>query len=186
MNTERLQLMITMLREIEAAEMAFNLGDWISSVKEMRNSSTKTVGNSHACGTVACAMGYAAMDPRFREQGMTARASYWHGPDQDHHGEREIESVEAFNALLKELKQINGVLSGAVPQYNGWVGINAADEFFEIGYATAEHLFIAGHYILPNGRIRAVIKPSHVIRRIEKLIELGEDAFAEACFARRI
>jgi hypothetical protein len=53
MNEERLQQMVTMLRGLpEEKRENFNLTDW-------------------NCGTTACAVGWACLDPVFIEQGLT-------------------------------------------------------------------------------------------------------------------
>ena len=58
MNRERLQQMVTMLRELPATNhIGFDLGDWY-------------------CGTTACAVGHACLDPVFREQGLTLRQDF--------------------------------------------------------------------------------------------------------------
>ena len=60
MNRERLTQMVTMLRALsEAPEVKFNLHDW-------------------HCGTSACAVGHACLNPVFMDQGL--ELTYWGAP----------------------------------------------------------------------------------------------------------
>lgn len=85
MNRERLQQMVTMLRELPVDGMiGFDLGNWYDS--------------EHPCGTAACAVGHACLNPVFIRQGLTLdRGILFESPKfGDAHG---WDAVEAFFGL---------------------------------------------------------------------------------------
>lgn len=82
-NLERLMLLSVLLREIHRDESgerpAFNLSTWSSlmtaeegttAIERLRSSSNRELRDGF-CGTVACAVGSAALDPRFIACGLT-------------------------------------------------------------------------------------------------------------------
>lgn len=81
MNIERLTKLAELLDKVAAERKPFNLSVWVRSPAElvgMDLEDTATASGlameevaSHECGTVACAIGHACLDPWFNEQGLT-------------------------------------------------------------------------------------------------------------------
>lgn len=152
-NVERLKLMVTMLREVEAgtwkpaavefleekdgyttipAEESqkirsfFDLSTWLS-----------TDGDARTCGYSACAIGHACLDQRFIDQGLTlVRMGYPQLLEQDEHGHYYSSS---------------------------WAAVTAFFDFEEEGQAA--FFFDPDHY--PKGDIR----PGQVADRIEQWLK---------------
>ena len=85
MNRERLQQMVTMLRELPVDGMiGFDLANWYDA--------------DHPCGTAACAVGHACLNPVFNAQGLTLdRGILFESPKfGDSHG---WDAVEVFFGL---------------------------------------------------------------------------------------
>lgn len=71
MNLNRLERLISVLESVEAAGKAFDLTRWIAPRDEVERYGTTTGSfDGEACGTACCALGYAALDPQFREEGL--------------------------------------------------------------------------------------------------------------------
>jgi hypothetical protein len=127
MSRERLQHLITVLQGVPAEQ--FTLSTW----RENRD-----------CGTVACAIGWACLDPVFIEQGLT---------------------------LVYEQSQYGGNAAAFQPRLAGtedWLtGFDVASQFFDITLQESLNLFSSGSY----GRNPTT---ADVIARIEKLLARGE------------
>ena len=63
MNKERLKHLVTILQGVNPA--LFNLRDWV---------------NNKECGTICCALGWAAQDPEFNKQGLKMEDSVFKYP----------------------------------------------------------------------------------------------------------
>jgi len=154
MHIENLKLMKTMLEEIQEGlpkEATFNLGVFIlmedgAPVEDWKNPS---------CGFSACALGFASVDSRFRELGLSS------GP-------------YANDVCLLDA---NGE--------DGLYGFAAAEELFESDYDTCYYLFDpdtyyymdyceALDYTISHVGVDGDILPSHVIARIDYLLSKEE------------
>ena len=83
MNAERLTQLVRVLKEVQAsteASVSFDLFDWMQDsnpdlmlpmIEEATRNNQTMIHIPHACGTTACAVGYAGFDPWFRSQGWT-------------------------------------------------------------------------------------------------------------------
>lgn len=68
MNIERLTKLAELLDKVAAANKPFNLAVWINDPDSETSDPQHKAGE---CGTVACAVGYAACDPWFNAQGLS-------------------------------------------------------------------------------------------------------------------
>lgn len=93
--------------------------------------------NIWSCGTSACAMGHACTIPSFKRAGLRL--------------------VRLENAEGKE---------HFYPDFKGASDFGAAEEFFDIKYSVAEHLFSSFEY-------RGRPSPATVAKRIESVIAKG-------------
>lgn len=149
MNKERLQLMVTMLREIEADQFKrehFNLIGWVDiwdtqaeDYLSITQGSLLSDGltNVAECGTAACACGWAAQDARFRTQGFK---------------------------LHFEPNSHRSTVRSVLPAFKDYVGWEAVSVFFGVGRAKAEYLFLASSYET------YAATPGQVADRIEEFI----------------
>lgn len=119
MNIERMQLMLTMLKEIRdqpKSDVVFNLTVWASPLSEVGDftiaASDGRIFPEGFCGTVACAVGHACLDPRFNSLGLH---------------------------LDTDRRQ-------PLPAYEGAEDWDAVEQFFDIDDETAEHLFYRTTY----------------------------------------
>lgn len=119
MKIERLQR----LKRLLLAEKVwnFNMRSWFDAQPGMHFNWTPRDGTSYwadvephnFCGTAACALGTAALDPQFQDEGLRL--------------------VAKLNA--------QGELDGIQPSYRGRVAFAAAQEFFGLSYNQAQDLF---------------------------------------------
>lgn len=77
MNKQAMLQLVRVLEEVQAKELPINLSNWISVVPGiLDNLADLSVTKDDfkelpsACGTAACACGYAALDPWFRQRGF--------------------------------------------------------------------------------------------------------------------
>lgn len=101
MNVERLELMATMLREVQAGTWtsddtsgqypgprgAFNIGTWV-----------KRTDDNNQCGFAACAVGHACLDARFNAQGLKL-SSHRHAKFPEFNGFGDWHAVNRFFGL---------------------------------------------------------------------------------------
>lgn len=117
MNDERLRLLSEVLDEIERTGGKFNIDMWV----EPRFDAEK-VPLLPSCETSACALGWAAADPRFMAMGLR---------------------------LIRMPPLGNKSTRTWVPAYRGWLGYEAAAAFFDLPAAEAEWLFSPMKYTEP-------------------------------------
>lgn len=154
MNVEALQQMIRVLEQVEndpKLSTSFNLDNWTenaASPKWTNALSNIAEGNADAslqvvadCGTSACACGFAALDPWFRQRGLRFEL--------DGH-DSEIHLYDKDGEFL----------------FHGWWAIKS---FFAISMRTAEHLFSSRQYEA-GAQDPALILPRMVIERIQALL----------------
>lgn len=153
MNVQRLQLMVTMLREVvagtwhptvmppEDAEYG-DYGQEPESISEVfthwdLRSWLSTDGSPKECGFTACAVGHACLDRRFVDQGL---------------------KFDEFSTPVIQV-QVRGAWSTWLEDFD------AAAYFFDISVEEATRLFSIERGIYET--------PEHVITRIEDLIAVG-------------
>lgn len=149
MNRERLELLIDVLSKVPPPQ--FDIGTW---------------GMHHKCGTVACALGWAALDPRMNEQGLMM---FYATQDGDYPYMQQI-GAEQIAALPPDTDYdvfMPGIVEDSTSQLiiPRFTGMFAAANFFDITIATTHDLFTSGGH---------VIKPIDVINKIEDLLQHGE------------
>jgi len=82
MNIERLTKLAELLDKVALERRPFNLSVWVHKTQDLCFMDVKDTAvasglsedevEHHECGTVACAVGYACLDPWFNEQGLRA------------------------------------------------------------------------------------------------------------------
>lgn len=171
MNSERLGHMITILEGVERARMAFNLDSWGSLFEPEDDADTTTnVEQAHACGTTCCAFGYAALDDRFRGEGLILYSF-----DENKREVVEFRSIQDFNEKMRSGK----VDPWAIPRFGNMLGLDAAMEFFGLTYHQACWLFTPEEYLSYEAWRRdehdyRVVTPSEVIERIRHVLAGGD------------
>ena len=109
MNIERLTKLAELLDKVAEERKPFNLSMWVRSSTELTDMDlgdtaaasglTKEGVANHECGTVACAVGHACLDPWFNEQGLTANA----GGQPMYGKDNSWDAVAAFFEIEREL-----------------------------------------------------------------------------------
>lgn len=176
MRLDRLNRLITLMEGVQAANLAFDLTRWLTPGSEM---SSTTSGTKEACGTAACAFGYAALDPGFQAEGLGFEAT-WREPGGIVQ-RRSLTSVQEFNAIIKEPGAVKGWLNftpvfaeeGHVEGARLAEGFAAALKFFGITHHAAEYLFDPECY---RDYETQPILPEQVIERIHEVIDLEGEA----------
>jgi hypothetical protein len=155
MNTKRLQLMVTMLNEVVAGtwkpvKVSFPEYAEITEKEQFDLGTWYNKSSKADCGFSACAMGHAGLDSRFRKMGLKVVQDKY-GFDINYKGVESFDGVCDFFELgaTKELER---------------------DDNDEIAYI----LFSPSAYPMYLKNDKLIVQ---VIRRIEKLIELGQDKF---------
>lgn len=171
MNRERLDHLITVLEGVKAANKAFNLSAWMGQAQDDK----RTVGDiAETCGTACCAMGYAALDPLFREQGLHIDAkirSYKPGtPFMSDSEPVTLDSIAAFNTMLKKVNDESYIIADV--KFDQYYGFVAAAEFFSITENAADYLFQPDEY---EGGDYRPITPDEVIERVHEVIAHNGD-----------
>lgn len=150
MNKERLELMSTMLGEVVAKEWKFCPTAKIEGepvTGEVRFDLWFWVLDSADCGFSACAVGHAMIDPRFNELGL--------------------------GLLRNEPFYRDG--TGVGHGHTGWEAVQA---FFGVDEETASNLFSNhNYYDSETGDTMDRVPPEKVKWRVDKLLEIGADAF---------
>ena len=173
MNIERLNILIDILENVQKEHKEFNLSHWADISNNIEN-------NDPICGTTACAMGYAALDPRFSELGLHLVATVpfnenYDGAVTQHNADYIIKDNDDMTSLIKLLiENPHGKYDLDMVEfyieYGNHQDFKAGEKFFDIDKSTSLSLFYAGGY----GAFRGVDK---VIERIQYLIDNGEDKF---------
>ena len=131
MNIERMKRLSTLLGEVHQERKSFNITFFFE---------------TNACGTVACAVGWAMFDPWFQEQGLTPRT----------------------NAVGK------GYM--AYPVYKGHHGMDAITAFFDIDTGMADDLFtIHGYKTVDVNNPLAVKRKIDELLRVHEIIEAASE-----------
>lgn len=149
MNVKRLRWMIEILEGVEAERGSFNLDNW-ATVNE--------------CGTTGCAMGYAALDPDMRSDGLRLVVLIRNGIKlRIFHPA----SVDAFNALARcEVTADPEAVVIGYPTYQENNDFEAAAAFFDILHDTSKNLFHPDRY-----PVKDRTRPGAVIDRIKALLD---------------
>lgn len=167
MNIEALEQLVRVLNEVQSdtrTAQSFCLDEWFDRV------SSKVTGNGitlreqfeqadqdkvsiitipHACGTTACACGYAGLDPWFRERGFTTNADGSLGGHNNMFGW----------AAVKEFFQITHADACFLFDIMSYID----------GYGDSDHEDVLG-----EDNRRFDVKPHHVIDRVERTIARGK------------
>ena len=151
MNRERLELLIDVLSKVPLPR--FDIGTW---------------GMHNKCGTVACALGWAALDPRMNEQGLMMFYATQDG-DYPYMQQMNAEQIAALPIDTEYDVFMPGVVDERAPRLPYLTGIFAAMSFFDIELGTAHKLLTSEGY--PSG---CIITPLNVINKIEDLLQHGE------------
>lgn len=155
MNRARLEHLITVLQDVVALSKPFSLHYWAKA-------NLSLIQKQHACGTTACACGYAGFDPVFQAQGLRLI-------DKDYTDCPVITTIAELNEIsLSRSRSINLDI-----EYDGFVGWSAIRLFFELDMQCARIIFNEEEY--PNDS-----KADAVIRRVQLLLTSSKDALIES------
>lgn len=139
MYRNRLDIQIDVLRKIIEENRPFNMNvPWVKSSRE-------------PCGTVCCALGAAALDPRLQAKGLHLRLHH----SFDKH--RVVKTVEEF---VKRPKWQQAVYVN----YKSYTNFEAGAKFYGISYVASQMLFDPNTYSF-------TATPSDVIARIMELYD---------------
>lgn len=159
----RLQHLKTILQNVQDQKKNFFMGAWAAPIRDgivdiFADLSSSSPVIHEPCGTAACALGYAAMDPQFFEEGL--RLKY-----------READEI---------LKIYNPRTDGTIypwmayPYFyhTGDSGYEAAIEFFGISHNQAHYLFDPEEYVPVDwdDDDGPVITAVDVIARVDEVI----------------
>lgn len=166
MNIERMNHLITVLEGVIASNKAFNLSGWAQHKKlgdDDIATHFNTVGDlKETCGTACCALGYAALDPVFVNQGLRLHIEVYNEKSGDWSGVYP-ESIEAFNKVMRRRNVDFGDVDIVFnDESSSW----AAAKFFGIETEAANQLFMPYRY--PTDA--TPITPEMVIERIQQVI----------------
>jgi len=151
MNEERLLIQIDVLEQIAALDRLLDMSGWIQEAPT----------RDEPCRTACCAFGYAALDPRLQEQGLTL-VGYTNA-----RRKVLIRSSAEFNRFAKA-----GALDGIVyPAFGDAEGFTAAMEFYGITRRAANYLFDPEWYPARRG-----ITAEAVAERVREVIAHDGDA----------
>lgn len=138
MDRERLEHLIVVLKRVYDRGQDFSLSYWA-----MPNND---------CGTTSCALGWAALDRTFRQQGLKLLNNPRHSKE---------EEVKTPRAVAK----LAGRYSSLMPVYADCAGYAAASAFFGLNYADTRYLFDPSEY--PDHHLH---NPLAVVARIEETL----------------
>lgn len=118
MNRERLKILVEVLDRVEAEGGKFDMDRWVEPVGRQPDGTPAPP----SCNTAACAMGWAAVEPRFNAMGLKLRV---------------MRSYLSPNSTWYE------------PTFNGLNGMEAACEFFDLTLDDTAYLFDPTAYCKP-------------------------------------
>jgi hypothetical protein len=174
MHRERLDHLVRILESVEAAKKLFDLTSWISDQTSETTLNAPPGKSGEACGTAACAFGYAALDPEFQQQGLHFEARRYECAADGKWIKQwqTVSGIEEFNRL-QSLPETDFHFE---PGYDGLLGFEAAEVFFGISRRAACFLFDPDYY---EGAFDRPVSPSEVIARVQEVIALDGDAPAD-------
>lgn len=136
MNRDRLNHLITVLKQIEAEDRPFDMWSWAHQEDE------------HPCGTAACALGWASLDPKFNAAGLELVAEFEDG------------RLVSFTSIGNDDDP-----DQVFPRFQGRNGFDAGALFFDISYEESTFLFDPSSYDTGEPT------PADVISHIEVLLK---------------
>lgn len=160
MHMERIDRLESILRGVKAAKKNFYMGAWIDYEHDATD-------DGETCGTACCAMGYLALDPIARSEGLhldvtaTFPGATYGSRVEEHFVP---ESVIDFNARVKGSLECD-----AYPVYGGRTHMQAAAAYLNISDNAAYYLFDPQAYPKNWGKVA----PDDVLERLEEVRSLG-------------
>ena len=151
MNRERLNHQIEILRAVAAQALPFDMDSWVG-------------GDGEACGTAACAFGYACLDPAFQAEGL--KLTFWHryhNPESSEPRTIILTTIEDYNAT----RQMLDCMTWPIKTMAGSAPLRT---FYDISLDAAEYLFDPGCYRDEDDEMRNGVMPDEVIGRIESVM----------------
>ena len=171
LNIDRLKRLVVVLQEVADHRREFFIDTWFDHKTPRFNILKWFKPKDDYCGTVACAMGYAALDPILSSQGLKLRVIY-----RGQEYRKNVGSIQELNKIVHSRDLV--VKSSGVVFDTGdalFHGFTAAEWFFKITNDTARYIFSSSGYKgIPSHQ---QIKPEDVIRHLNELIENGEEKF---------
>jgi hypothetical protein len=168
MRIDRLNHLITVLEGVKAAKRKFDMHAWLTH-------ETVEKPKDEYCGTVACAMGYAALDPTFIEQGLSLTVKIEMNDSWKH---KNVKGIKEFNKLAHAK---GAEVRDTVICFEGLEDAEAINAFYEFDHThtnncdwydtTAYYLFSPEAYVK---EIKGTKGIKTVIDRIKKVIKTDE------------
>lgn len=168
----RLEHLKNVLKDVERRDANFHMGAWFEPDPFLFK---EGVSIKHVCGTSACALGFAALDPVFQACGLRPRVHVWKDV---HKANGSIKLVDrrvegGMLALNRTVYKLNSMSRNDGPpimqvSYGKDRNLTAAMKFFEITGGQADYLFMPTFY---PGMDSGEIAPKDVIEHIDRVLK---------------
>ena len=135
MNRQRLLQLVRVLRAVAANGQPMNLTGWTLPIHVRPGDE-----NSAVCGTSCCAVGWAALDPWFQEQGLVLKA--YDGSVDDHVRVDDVATLIRVHG--------NSRCGCPYPHHQDDRGYGAVATFFDIEHAMSVIIFAPDKYDRPD------------------------------------
>ncbi len=184
MRRDRLGILREIMSDLARAEAVnksaanwFDMESWYDnnhmivdgSIYQSREDGKEKTGIEHWCGTAACALGYAALDPRLNAQGL--KPTYI---NYDYTGEERYKLYNSTEEVFREIKLMSEYIPRDVTcaaEGNSGERLEsffAAMEFFGLTYNQATSLFsprqVKGWLNMP---LTSSLRPAHIVKLID-------------------
>lgn len=154
MHKDRMELLVRVLDGIEAKGKRFNMGTWFDPPED-----------GISCGTTACALGWAALDPRFHELGLCMGVSCDENGEEHSYRCTTIEQI----CLHGDARSID-----VTPVWEDFMGYDAAIMLFDISEKAAHYIFDPSRYYEPSRYLGLYPTIAAVRDRVVEVIELND------------
>lgn len=170
MNTERLNHLITIMEDVAERNAAFYMGSWAEPAYNKYEPTGDRTADPTTCNTAACALGWAARDPKCIADGLCMELVY-NMSDHDEQKRMLLRSPADWKAALVVWKKAYD--TSFYPNFCNERAFDAAVTYYDINYEQAQFLFEPGPYL----RHSTKITPDDVIAHI-KMVLAGHGAHA--------
>jgi len=151
MHVERIKRLIQIMSELEQNDRLLRMASWVSPIYD---------NEQEICGTACCALGWAAFDPQFQDEGLVMMME---APG----GDTPVKTMQEMNERLKKSE-----FSIAYPMFNRLSDpFQSGADFFDITDEQSAWLFDSVNY---EPRFRSTgkrVAPQDVINRLNFLLE---------------
>ena len=183
MNIDRLNHLKTIMSNVRDANKPFDLGTFINgtppgedhAISDLAYNTSGVVGEPDpVCGTTCCALGYAALDPDFRDQGLELVAFSWNSASANDSDRKTVvlKSIPEFNEFINTPEARDFAF---LPEFNESNGFAAGSDFFGISTDASFYIFGPDDYrdydrIITQDPANP-ITPDEVIKHIDYVLD---------------